>query len=170
MLTISRVIAAHFTTYQKGRHLLNAIPAIRSGRLGPARLMTHFHKSRTSSWRRNSSGCLVHHYLSDISLTEYNQHCLYSVCRLALCSTCYWCKSPKCQRRYFGLEQGAFLPTLTLTLWVGLNSHMCYHLVLWKQGKLNTNGASTHIYIVCFMVFIEKNRSGIIGDSICNTA
>ena len=43
-----------------------------------------------------------------------------------------------------GLEQGAFLPTLTLTPWVGLKSHMCYHLVLWKQGKLKRTVAEIY--------------------------
>jgi hypothetical protein len=36
------------------------------------RPLAPLHKSRISSWKRNSSGYLAHRCLSDISLTEYN--------------------------------------------------------------------------------------------------
>ena len=102
MLSISRDIAAHFTTLAKRTPFARCVTPTASQRLfrnsrsmyssswmreaGPAHHSALRHKSRTSSWRRNSSGYLAHRCLSDISLTEYNQHCLYSVCRLAFCS------------------------------------------------------------------------------------
>ena len=62
---------------------------------------------------------------------------LYSVCDFAFYSLCW-----KVEDRRGTPPRGHS------------RSRRYYHLVLWLQGKLNTNGASTHIYIVCFMVFI----------------